>query len=69
MKQSNKKIFSAIFDRYYRKLYNYSFKVVKQKDVSEDLVQETFIKLWENITKNKPYSSLNRSLSYCYFEE
>jgi RNA polymerase sigma-70 factor (ECF subfamily) len=44
-----KKIFSALFDKHYKRLFNYSFKVVKQKDIAEELVQETFIKLWENI--------------------
>ena len=30
-------------------MYNYSFKVLGQKSISEELVQETFIKLWEHI--------------------
>ncbi len=51
MKSSSikKKKFSALFDKYYKRLFNYSFKVVKQKDIAEELVQEAFIKLWENI--------------------
>lgn len=41
--------FSALFDRHYRRLFNYSLKVLKDKDGAEEVVQETFIKLWEHI--------------------
>ncbi|WP_282080466.1 RNA polymerase sigma factor [Aquimarina algiphila] len=40
--------FSNLFDRHYNRLYNYAFKVLKETDLSEELVQETFIKLWGN---------------------
>lgn len=40
--------FSLLFDKKYNKLFNYSFKILGKKDISEELVQETFIKLWEN---------------------
>ncbi|WP_298310052.1 sigma-70 family RNA polymerase sigma factor [uncultured Aquimarina sp.] len=40
--------FSNLFDKHYHRLYNYAFKVLKETDLSEELVQETFIKLWEN---------------------
>ena len=44
-----KEKFSVLFDKHYRKLYNYAFKSTKDVDISEELVQEAFIKLWENI--------------------
>lgn len=34
-------------------MYNYAFKVLKNIDLSEELVQETFIKLWENFDNIK----------------
>ncbi len=40
--------FSNLFDLFYNKLYNYAFKLVKERDLAEELVQEAFIKLWEN---------------------
>ncbi|SEL67606.1 RNA polymerase sigma-70 factor, ECF subfamily [Aquimarina amphilecti] len=40
--------FSNLFDRHYKRLYNYALKVLKETELSEELVQETFIKLWEN---------------------
>lgn len=39
--------FSKLFDTHYKRLYNYSFTVLKESALSEELVQETFIKLWE----------------------
>lgn len=38
---------------FYSKLFNYAFKIVKEKDLAEELVQETFIKLWENFEQIK----------------
>jgi RNA polymerase sigma-70 factor (ECF subfamily) len=46
--QHKKNKFSLLFDKHYKRLFNYSFKMIKKKDLSEELVQETFIKLWEN---------------------
>lgn len=40
--------FSNLFDAHYSRLYNYAFKILKEKSLSEEFVQETFIKLWEN---------------------
>ncbi len=45
--------FSNLFDRHYKKLYNYAYKVLRDADFSEELVQETFIKLWENFENIK----------------
>ncbi|MBQ4802743.1 sigma-70 family RNA polymerase sigma factor [Aquimarina sp. MMG015] len=40
--------FSNLFDKHYNRLYNYALKVLEETELSEELVQETFIKLWEN---------------------
>ncbi len=48
-----KKLFSTLFDKYYKRLFNYAFKVVNHRNIAEGLVQETFIKLWENIENIK----------------
>jgi len=47
-KQTKGKKFSILFDTHYKKLYNYAFKILNEITDSEELVQETFIKLWEN---------------------
>ncbi len=50
MKEKNKK-FSLLFDKHHSQLYNYSYRVLKSKDAAEEMVQETFIKLWNNFEK------------------
>lgn len=52
--ENKKDIFSFLFDKHYKRLLNYSLKTLKDKDICEELVQETFIKLWQNIEKINP---------------
>ncbi|MCD8405438.1 sigma-70 family RNA polymerase sigma factor [Tenacibaculum dicentrarchi] len=53
MKLKEKVDFSVLFDTHYEKLYNYAIKIIKDESISNDLLQETFIKLWENIDSMK----------------
>ena len=43
--------FSILFDKHYQRLYNYAYKLLNDVSTSEELVQETFIKLWEQYHK------------------
>lgn len=38
--------FEALFNQWYAALCRVSFRVVRDKDVAEDLVQEVFVKFW-----------------------
>ncbi|WP_347924794.1 sigma-70 family RNA polymerase sigma factor [Pontimicrobium sp. SW4] len=49
MKLTKEDFFSALFDKYYKRLFNYSFKLTKQRDLAEEIVQETFIVLWKKM--------------------
>ena len=40
--------FQAVFTTHYNSLCNYAFTFVKDKDASEDIVQELFMKIWES---------------------
>lgn len=40
--------FRLIFEKYYVPLCNYSLSITDRRDVSEDIVQEVFMKVWEN---------------------
>jgi RNA polymerase sigma-70 factor (ECF subfamily) len=42
------KIFESIFRQHYQRLCSYAFTYLKDKESSEDIVQEVFIKIWEN---------------------
>ncbi len=46
--EGNDAAFSIIFNRYWKRLYLYAFKIYKDEAVCEDMVQEIFISLWKN---------------------
>lgn len=48
--------FEILFDRYWKRLYSYAFKIYKEEAICEDIVQEIFISLWE---KSKSTSIAN----------
>lgn len=45
------KIFKSLFDSLSDKLYNYAFHKYGEDANPQDMVQEAFIKLWQNCTK------------------
>jgi RNA polymerase sigma-70 factor (ECF subfamily) len=47
VKEGNKQAFEVIFDRYWKRLFSYAFKVYNDEKIAEDIVQEIFISLWE----------------------
>lgn len=42
--------FEVLFDRYWKRLYSFAFKIYKEEAICEDIVQEIFISLWEKST-------------------
>jgi RNA polymerase sigma-70 factor (family 1) len=48
IKQGSKKAFEFIFLKYYENLCTYAYSIVRDKYSSEEVVQEMFVKLWEN---------------------
>lgn len=43
--------FAELFNLHFRKLCNYGYKIIPDKDLIKDCVQEVFIHLWHNRTK------------------
>jgi len=41
-------IFEALFKEHYSTLANYAFSLLKNRDDAEDVVQDVFVKLWQN---------------------
>ena len=50
--------FSALYALYIKKVYAYTLGILKSPELAEDVVQETFIKLWEYA----PFLQTDRSL-------
>ena len=48
LKKQDEKAFSAIYSLYVKRVYTYALHILKSPGLAEDVVQETFIKLWEN---------------------
>ena len=47
IKKGDREAFGVMFDQYYRPLCAYAVTILKFPETAEDIVQETFIKLWE----------------------
>jgi RNA polymerase sigma-70 factor (ECF subfamily) len=46
VKKNDQIAFKEIYKRYWSKLYIYSFNILKEKDLCEDIIQEIFSDLW-----------------------
>src|SRR5690554_5362054 len=47
LKNDSHKAFNAIYDMYADKLYAFALAHTKSRQMSEDIVQDTFLKLWK----------------------
>ncbi|MDD4189887.1 MAG: RNA polymerase sigma-70 factor [Mangrovibacterium sp.] len=54
--------FFHIYERYYKKLYGFVLKYLKQKEDTEEIVQEVFVKIWKSRSKIDAYSSFDSFL-------
>ena len=54
--------FDELFRKYYRRLVYFSMKVVKNKDLAEEVVQDLFVNFWEKKDKLQLKVSLNAYL-------
>ncbi len=52
-RQGNNKAFGYIVSEYQQLIYTLAFRLLCNEDDAKDAVQETFIKVWQNIAKYK----------------
>tara|TARA_R110000850_G_scaffold22106_1_gene64494 strand:+ start:326 stop:868 length:543 start_codon:yes stop_codon:yes gene_type:complete len=62
LKDSDLNAYRVLYDKYYARLYNYACKLSNDRNLSKDIVQESFIKLWINRQKINPELSLGNYL-------
>jgi RNA polymerase sigma-70 factor (ECF subfamily) len=48
LKDGNLQAFNELFDRYAKRLYHFSFGYLKSAEDAEEIVQEVFMKIWNN---------------------
>jgi RNA polymerase sigma-70 factor (ECF subfamily) len=58
IKSSDEKAFSELFHRTYPRLVRFSWRYTQAKPAAEDVVQESFVKLWEKRRSIDPGQSL-----------
>jgi len=62
LKEGNIVAFDSIYEQYCKRLYAFVIRYVKQESDAEEIVQEVFIKIWENRGKIDVYSSFESYL-------
>ena len=71
LKQKTEKSFSLLYDQYAGALFSIILRMVMNKEIAEDLLQEAFIKIWKNShlydeSKGTPYTwMLNITRNTC----
>lgn len=57
LKQSDQNAFNTLFRLYSARVYHFSYRYLKSTEEAEEIVQDTFVKIWENrITIDTSYS-------------
>src|SRR5688572_30462770 len=51
LKAGDEKALSLLYDKYAPALYGIILKIVKQPELAEDVLQESFVKIWTNIAQ------------------
>lgn len=60
-KKGDPQAFESLFNLYHKRLYYFLFGLLKSKEDAEEIVQETFLKIWESrelFLENYPFESL-----------
>lgn len=72
-KKGNTEAFNTLFELHHKRLYSFLFGLLKSKEDAEEIVQDTFLKIWESrehFWEDYPFESLlfniakNASLNY-----
>lgn len=45
------KAFDALFHKYSEKLFRFSFSLLKNKEDSKEIVQESFLRIWKKVNR------------------
>ncbi len=62
LRTGNKVAFKLLFEKYATRLYQFSIKYLREKEDAEDLLNEVFLKIWENRLSLKTNTSFQSYL-------
>ena len=54
VREGSEEAFEALFDIYKDKIYAFSYKILKSKDLADDMVVEVFMKIWKGRSSIRP---------------
>jgi RNA polymerase sigma-70 factor (family 1) len=54
LQEDNNKAFEYFYDQYRNKVYNFALKLLVDPDLAREIVQQVYIKFWENRSKLDP---------------
>lgn len=66
LSNGNEQSFFALYDEYSHTLFSTIFRMVKDRQVSEEIVQDVFLKVWQkrsSIDPNRAFKSWPKNLS------
>ncbi len=71
LQSGNSVSFREVFHNYYPQLYLYGYKIVQDKNLLEDTIQELFLELWNNKASEiqSPRAYLFKSLQYKLYKK
>jgi len=69
LKCGNINAFNSLFESYSSRLYHFAYGFFKSKEEAEELVQDVFIKIWENRSNLKPESNFKSYLFTIAFNQ
>lgn len=50
-REGDETAFKSVYDNFYRRVYQYAYSYLKNREQTEEIVQETFLKIWINRDK------------------
>lgn len=59
LKNGDMLAFDRVYELYSHKLFSFVFRILKNEDETNDIVQEVFVKIWESRAKLGDYQLLN----------
>ena len=62
LKNGDKKAFKKLFQKYSERIYYFTISYIKNKEESEEITQEVFVKLWNKRNDLKPDLSFSSFL-------
>lgn len=50
VRKGSRRAFNVLYDRYWKKVYNFAYKRINDREIAEDVSQDVFVQLWTRNT-------------------